>query len=366
MSDYLHDWYYLEPNWRGNSFARGPFTIEQMRELIREGKIVDKTQVRCGSGSYWHPLREVSAIFAKPSRKAKQNPKSVWLSRKQKVILLIIVGIIAIFSLARRERHSLTIPVPGVGPGVFQEQLSREAIIGLTNNIRTLQGLSDLSENALLDAVAEARAKDLLEKQYFEHVSPTGEQASDVAQRIGYRYKVIAENLASGLFFTNQKVVDGWMQSPGHRRNILSPDVKDIGVSVIKGKLHGANTCISVQIFGLQSPSVSDKTCASPSPTLLAEIEAKTAEIKSLNERLNRLRQELDSENDSIALDRTAVGNDSGRNYELSVKIQTYNEKSSWHNQSLAEVKAKQAVLSSMLEEYKRADENYRNCRTSH
>ena len=104
----------------------------------------------------------------------------------------------------------------------------------------------------------------MLEKQYFDHVSPTGEQASDLAENVGYHYKIIAENIGTGDFLNNQKIVDGWMQSPGHRENILSTEVREIGAAVLKGKMKGSVTYIAVQIFGLQSPSGSEKYLCRP------------------------------------------------------------------------------------------------------
>jgi hypothetical protein len=204
----------------------------------------------------------------------------------------------------------------------------------------------------------------MLENNYFGHTSPTGVQAPDVAQRIGYRYKIIAENIASGTFLTNQKIVDGWMQSPGHRKNILSPEIKEIGVSVMKGKMGGKETWVAVQIFGLQSPAVSTKLCTPPSQQLMHGIEVKKAELRVLNERLDNLRKELDSEKTVIELDQMLGKKDSKKNYDLNVKIKTYNEKSRWHNESLAEIKAKEAVLNSMIEEYNRTLQSYKDCQT--
>ena len=205
----------------------------------------------------------------------------------------------------------------------------------------------------------------MLEKDYFDHISPTGVQASDVAQKIGYRYKIIAENIGSGTFLTNQKIVDGWMQSPGHRKNILSPEIKEIGVSVVKGRMGGKETWVAVQIFGLQSPAVSAKLCRPPSQRLMNEIEVKKAELRGLNERLDNLRKELDSEKTIIELDRMLDKKDSKKNHDLNVKIKTYNEKSRWYNESLAEIKAKEAVLHSMIEEYNRTLQSYKDCQTS-
>lgn len=55
---------------------------------------------------------------------------------------------------------------------------------------------------------------------------------------------------------TDVEFLAGWMQSPGHRRNILNPDIRDIGVATRKGYFKYGNTWISVQIFGLISPEV--------------------------------------------------------------------------------------------------------------
>ncbi len=110
------------------------------------------------------------------------------------------------------------------------------------------------------------------------------------------------KNTASGIFFTNQKIVNGWMQSPGHRKNILSPAIKEIGVSVMKGRMVKRNW-VAVQIFGPQSPAVSTKTCTLPSQRLMHEIEIKKAELRGINERLDSLRKELDSEKINIRPD---------------------------------------------------------------
>lgn len=267
-------------------------------------------------------------------------------------LAVVIAAIAVLVAFVQRPRNTSGNNSANTAYSITKEQLSKESIIRLTNDARALQGLAALNENDLLDAVAEGRARDLFSKQYFAHVSPTGEQASDIAQRVGYRYKIIAENLASGIFFRNQQIIDGWMQSPGHRRNILSDDVKDIGVSVLKGTLKGEDVWISVQVFGLQSPPVSEVRHSSPSQDLLREIETKKDEIARLGERVAKLRQELESESNSIELDRRIAGNDLERNRDLNARIIAYNEKSRWHNQSLAEMKAKETILNSMIEEY--------------
>ncbi|HAR95396.1 MAG TPA: hypothetical protein DCR97_05465 [Deltaproteobacteria bacterium] len=144
------------------------------------------------------------------------------------------------------------IPLTGAS-AVLQEELTKEAIIRLTNQARSRNGLEKLAENEVLGRVAEYRARDMLAKQYFGHVSPSGQEASDIAERRGYRYKTIAENIVRGSFRTNQGVVDCWMRSPAHRKNILSTDIREIGVAIVRGTMWGEDTWIGVQLFGLQA-----------------------------------------------------------------------------------------------------------------
>jgi uncharacterized protein YkwD len=254
------------------------------------------------------------------------------------------------------------LPDNSILPSVSREELSREAVITLTNNARVLNGFPQLAENQLLNSIAESRARDMLEKQYFAHVSPTGQQASDIAQSIGYRYKIIAENIGSGDFYTNQKIVDGWMQSPGHRNNILSTEVREIGAAVLKGKMKGVDTYITVQIFGLQSLPVSQNICVAPSNNLIHDIEVKKAEIESLQDQLNRLKQELDAEMESIETDQKYTNGETHKIQKLNVRINSFNEKSRWYNRIVEEAKSKAAVAESMVKEYNRSLQTYNEC----
>ena len=260
-------------------------------------------------------------------------------------------------ALESRSTNKLTLP------SVSREKLNTESIIYLTNKARVENGLPQLAENQLLNTIAESRARDMLEKQYFDHVSPTGQQASDLAESIGYHYKIIAENIGSGDFITNQKIVDGWMQSPGHRENILSTDVQEIGAAVLKGKMKGSVTYVAVQIFGLQSRPIKHNVCVAPSDNLLHDIAMKKAEIQSLQDQLNRLKNELDTEQESIDTDKKYTYDDAQKIQKLNEKIYALNEKSRWYNRVVEEAKAKVTVTESMVNEYNRLLQTYNECR---
>jgi uncharacterized protein YkwD len=109
-----------------------------------------------------------------------------------------------------------------------------EAVIAQMNRERGAHGLKPLRMNASLALAAEDRIHDLFAKHYFNHVSPDGMQPFVWAQRRGYAYSVIGENLAAG-YPTATRVVDGWMHSPGHRANILGRDFDEVGVAVADG-----------------------------------------------------------------------------------------------------------------------------------
>jgi len=261
-------------------------------------------------------------------------------SKQPKAILPVIITIVSLFwFMAAGEAFAVT--------PRYQEPITKNAIIELTNNIRATEGLAILEENPLLDTIAEARARDILDKQYFGHVSPTGEQASHIAIKIGYKYKIIAENLASGAFFTNSKIVDCWMQSPGHRKNILSSQMREIGVSVIKGRLNGAETWVSVQIFGLRSTPAPIGSYTFARHESGMEIGAEAPAGEGLHEKLIRMKQEVDAERAMIERNLRIAGNDSAKNEEHALRVRSYNEKLDKYNQALAEIQSIRMAMNS-------------------
>lgn len=227
----------------------------------------------------------------------------------------------------------------GVGGPRPQEPLSKDAIINLTNEARATEGLTVLEENSLLDAIAEARAKDILDKQYFGHVSPTGEAASHVAQKVGYRYRMIAENLAAGAFSTNSKIVECWMQSPGHRKNILSSQMREMGASVVKGRFNGAETWVSVQIFGLRSPVYGRPF----NPSYQEQADGVKGD-EDTAEKLRRMKRELDAEREFIGHLR-AASYEPRRTEDINIRIRAYNAKADQYNRVLAETKATRVAM---------------------
>ena len=98
------------------------------------------------------------------------------------------------------------------------------------NRERAAKGLRPLRLNGTLSAAAGDRVGDMLAKRYFDHVSPDGVQPFVWAKRRGYDYRTIGENLAVG--YRGTAVVNGWMNSPGHRANILGRAFDEVGIAI--------------------------------------------------------------------------------------------------------------------------------------
>lgn len=107
-------------------------------------------------------------------------------------------------------------------------------VVKLVNAERAKAGLSALTSDALLNKVAVAKVKDMSDNNYFDHQSPTYGSPFDMMKQFGVTYKAAGENIAKGQK-TPQEVVTAWMNSDGHRKNILSSNFTHIGVGYYNG-----------------------------------------------------------------------------------------------------------------------------------
>lgn len=112
--------------------------------------------------------------------------------------------------------------------------ISAEGLIEAMNRERAAAGLPPLRLSEKLCAAADDRMHDMFTKHYFEHVSPDGIDPFTWAEKRGYDYREIGENLAVG-YPRASDVVDGWMHSEGHRKNVMGRDYEEIGISISDG-----------------------------------------------------------------------------------------------------------------------------------
>ena len=146
--------------------------------------------------------------------------------------------------------------------------------------------------------MAELRADDLFTNQYFEHESPDGKSVSDIVEQLGYEYLSIGENLALGNYTDNQEIVLSWMESPGHKANILNEKYTDLGVAVKEGKYKGEINTIAVQVFALPLTN-----CSRPNQGLKTLIDSSTISIKQMETEALLMRNNLNIMNNDLLID---------------------------------------------------------------
>jgi len=106
-------------------------------------------------------------------------------------------------------------------------------VVKLVNQERAKNGLGPLKENWELSRVARYKSADMAKKNYFSHNSPTYGSPFRMMENFGIKYSAAGENIAKGQR-TPEEVMKAWMNSPGHRANILSNNFTQIGVGYAK------------------------------------------------------------------------------------------------------------------------------------
>jgi uncharacterized protein YkwD len=215
--------------------------------------------------------------------------------------------------------------------------LTRAKVIAQTNIQRyNTENLPPLIENAKLDAAATAKAQDIFAHQYFEHISPSGVDPGMLVKSFGYEYIVSGENLILGNFASEQEVVQDWMNSPGHRANILNNRFVDIGVAIVKGTYKGEKVWVGVQEFGLPLSA-----CPSPLDSLKKEIDNNKVTLDSLSAQIDAKRNEINNTNQ--------------RSSEYNTLVDQYNQLVAQYNQLAQETK-------NIIAQYNAQINNFNNC----
>jgi len=125
----------------------------------------------------------------------------------------------------------------------------RRALLDRVNRERRAAGVPPMREEPLLDETAQRHAADMLARSYYDHDSPEGTTVLERSRAAGYRPNMTAENIARGQY-SIEEVMDGWISSPIHRENILSPLFADIGSGLAVGKNANGYQILWVQCFG--------------------------------------------------------------------------------------------------------------------
>lgn len=153
----------------------------------------------------------------------------------------------------------------------YATSVSNGDLLASTNSERTQQGIGALSLNSQLNSAAQAKANDMVARNYWSHTTPTGEEPWVFIQNAGYGYKTAGENLAYG-FDTSADTITGWMNSPPHRDNLLNSAFVDVGFGYANSLNYVDNgeQTIVVAMYGAPmtqaAPAATVPVAAAPTP----------------------------------------------------------------------------------------------------
>ncbi|MCM0650484.1 SafA/ExsA family spore coat assembly protein [Clostridium swellfunianum] len=171
-----------------------------------------------------------TSVHAQPITYTVRSGDSMW-----KIAVRYQIGVSEIIS-ANRQITNPNMIYPGqrlTVPNIDDVKALENEVIRLVNIERSKHGLAPLKANWELSRVARIKSQDMKNKGYFSHYSPTYGSPFDMMKKFGFSFYSAGENIAMGQR-TPQEVMTAWMNSPGHRANILKADFKEIGVGLAR------------------------------------------------------------------------------------------------------------------------------------
>lgn len=171
------------------------------------------------------------------------------------VALIVFTGIVA----------SLVILATKTSSSTSSTSISTSSLLSSTNTLRSSDKLGALQINQQLSTAAQLKANDMALNNYWSPVSPTGQTPWQLIQASGYNFSSVGENLAYG-FNNSQTLLNGWLSSPSHKANILSPNYLDVGFGIARSPDYqnkGAQTIVVAFYGTTASPVASTPTNSS-------------------------------------------------------------------------------------------------------
>ena len=138
-----------------------------------------------------------------------------------------------------------------------------KVLVDYTNENRASENFKNLTISPVLEKAAQLKANDMAEKGYFAHNSPDGNSPWYFFRQAGYDFSYAGENLAVN-FTDSVDVSRAWMNSPGHKANIMNGNFTEIGIATAEGVYKGKNTVFVVQLFGRPAAKTTSSTSLKP------------------------------------------------------------------------------------------------------
>lgn len=138
-------------------------------------------------------------------------------------LIILAIAILTCSSGARADERQAALQVAGFWRSDMLRQINR---------IRARHGVGALRFDDRLNRAAQFHSDDMARRDFFEHRSPEGARMTDRADRTGYHWRRLVENIAAG-YPNAAGAIDGWMGSPDHRAGLLDSGVRDAGIGYV-------------------------------------------------------------------------------------------------------------------------------------
>ncbi len=187
------------------------------------------------------------------------------------VIVAIILSVF-ISNLRPAKSHTLA----------YATEMSINSLLEETNGQRSSNGQASLQINQRLNSAAQAKANDMIARNYWSHNTPDGQEPWVFFENAGYSYQKAGENLAYG-FTTSNDTVTGWMNSPSHRANMLDGAFSEVGFGFANGNSYNNSGPETVVVAEYGKPQTLGATNQTSSPQPVANPQAQTPASSSLS-----------------------------------------------------------------------------------
>lgn len=174
--------------------------------------------------------------------------------------LVIVIGLMLVVGGRNSAlQQAAANPIPNIQ--LQDDRMSADELLHDTNVQREEAKVPPLSRNAKLDAAAQAKAIDMVKRNYWSHETPDGATPWIFVKDVAYNYEKLGENLAAG-FNDEYSAVIGWMASDSHRQNVLDGDFIEVGFGIAQSSNYtsagGGQMTVVVAFYG--KPSTSART----------------------------------------------------------------------------------------------------------
>jgi uncharacterized protein YkwD len=179
------------------------------------------------------------------------------LARKlNKFLFLTAIFMIMAFSVFYPGITTASISSPGAAQISSESSLSVADILAKTNAVREENKVDRLTLEEKLQAAAQRKAEDMANNNYFAHTTPSGKTPWQWLNEENYAYQRAGENLAVN-FENSSELVQGWMDSPLHKKNLLNGDFEEVGIGVAHGTYEGNDAVYIVEFYATPEKSLS-------------------------------------------------------------------------------------------------------------